>query len=144
MEEATANLIDLADAAGRVLSLLHRFTDDWHHVPNDICELRDDIDRLSSLLENVRHAIIAGEPAFRKRPSDTVAALIQDVATARRCLDAVRLLVTSFAGQSSRLKALSPLWKSAWARRRQEIAQVRARLRESNQDILSRLLMLNV
>ncbi|CAN8103749.1 unnamed protein product [Discula destructiva] len=150
MDETTANFVSLADAAGRALSLLHRFIDDWQNIPSDVCELRDDIDRLSSLLESVRRTVVKGQPVFQTSHPDALAALSRDVTSARTCLDAVRLLITSFPGQSKsglggpKLNSLPPLWKSAWLRRRHEIAQVKTSIRESSENILSRLLLLNV
>lgn len=151
MDETTTAFVKLADAARRAVSLLNSLIDVWQNVPSDVCELRDDIDRLSSLLESVRHIVTTtGQRVFLTSHSYAVKAFSRDVASALSCLETIGLLVSSLPREndlglgSCKPTTLPPLWKSAWLRRRQEIAQVKANIRESSQNILSGLLTLNV
>lgn len=149
--DLTADLLGIADVSRRVLSHLYQLTNNWRQAPDQLHQLKNDISRLSNLLETVRQA---GQLHTQLGHSAAAQALNQDVVLARYSLDSIQTTLQDIEGQDDSgllpvpsgiavLNADAPR-RLRWMSRKEEISFAQSSLRMSCQQILCRLVILNM
>lgn len=160
--DAAADVLGAADASARTLSRLHALISAWAGAPEQVHHLRDDVERFSSLLESTRQAggpvSAAAGAAAAARPVDDDPVLVREVALARRALEAVEAVLAdllsgeakggaggSASGSSAEAaRSADAKRRHRWVLRREEVARSQRGLQLSCQQMLSRLVMLNL
>lgn len=147
--DTAADIARAVDVSTRAISHLHVLITAWRSAPDQLHYLRDDIDRLSSLLETIRQNKKTAQQVTN--PSD--AYLIREVALARRSLESVQAILHELALEEGTDRSSSFVTESSssdakrrhrWILRRDDIARSQRSLQLSSQYILSRLVTLNL
>lgn len=167
-DTAPADVSAAAAAAARTLSHLHALLCAWAGAPEQVHYLRDDVERFAGLLDSVRqngrHDEQQQQPPTMTAvgPDDTV--LIREVALARRTLEDIEAVLADLlaedktGGRSSAASAVTAAEAEAetatrsldarrrhrWVLRRDDIARSQRGLQLSCQQILSRLVTMNL
>lgn len=149
----TADLLGIADVSRRALSHLYRLLHSWRSAPDQLRQLENDVTRLSNLLDTVRDA-----GRFHTRLGNSTAAtsaLNRDVILARDSLEAIQSMLQDIVGDAdwSLLPGPAGMRSSSvsdntrrlrWMARKEDLAMAQRSLRLSCQQILCRLVILNM
>lgn len=137
-----------AEISSTTLSRLHALASSWDNAPEQFHHLRDDVDRLSIILESIRQ----NEQTVRLVTGSDDPTLLREVTLARRSLENTQTILAELSpentkGQGSSLETTSPSQarrRSRWLLRREDLARTQRSLQLCTQHILSRLVMLNL
>lgn len=137
-----------AETSSRTLSQLHALASSWDNAPEQLHHLRDDVDRLSILLESIRQ----NEQTVRLVTGLDDPTLAREVTLARRSLENTQTILAELSpedtsGQGSSVEPARPSparRRHRWLLRREDIARTQRSLQLSCQHILSRLVTLNL
>lgn len=171
-DTAPADVSGAAAAAARTLSHLHALICAWAGAPEQVHYLRDDVERFAGLLDSVRRNGRQDEQqqpttTTAVGPDDTV--LIREVALARRTLEDIEAVLSDLLAEDKRsgrgsaapaavasaataaeadaeaaVRSLDARRRHRWVLRRDDIARSQRGLQLSCQQILSRLVTMNL
>lgn len=152
--DMTADLLGIADVSRRALSHIYRLFTSWSSAPDQLRQLENDVARLSNLLDTVREA-----GRFHDRLGKTAAAraLNQEVVLAGDSVKSIQETLREIVGDGDWMGAILPgppggtrpsgsdtPRRLRWMARKEDLAMAQRSLRLSCQQILSRLIILNL
>lgn len=149
--DLTADLLGIADVSRRALSHVYMLINSWRSAPDQLRQLENDVTRLSNLLDTVREA---GNFHIRLGNTAAAKALNRDVILARDSLESIQSTLRDVVGDADRslLPGRPAIRSSAsdtpqrlrWMSKKEELALAQRSLRLSCQQILCRLVILNM
>lgn len=149
--DLTADLLGIADVSRRALSQLYRLLNSWRSAPDQLHQLENDVARLSNLLDTVHKA---GKIHTRLGNTAAARALNRDVILARDSMESIQNTLRDIVGDTdwsllpgpSKMRPSGPdaFRRLRWMARKEDIAMAQRNLRLSCQQILCRLVILNM
>lgn len=147
----TADLLGIVDVSRRALSHVYRLLNGWRSAPNQLRQLENDVARLSNLLDTVREA---GKLHTHLGNRAAALALNRDVVLARDSLDSIQNSLRDIVGDTDWTRLSGPTGmqlsgsdttrRLRWMARKEDLGMAQRSLRLSYQQILCRLVILNM